>query len=366
MAGREYDIYMKRALGLALKAEGMTSPNPLVGAVVVRSGRVVGEGYHHRAGMPHAEINALRKAGRLARGAVLYVTLEPCDHFGKTPPCTDAIIKSGIRKVVIGMKDPNPINNGSGMRRLSREGIEVVWGVCEGLAKNINKPYIKFVTTGLPFVTLKIAESLDGKIATATGQSKWISNEQSRAYVNILRSGADAVMVGINTVLNDDPMLLPKATFRKERKRVIVDTNLRIPMNSKCVITAKKSPVIVATAKGRISRKRRLLGEKGVELVFLQPKKGKVSLTCLMRELGEMGIVNVLAEGGGRLAGGLFDEGLVDRVVFFVAPMILGGEKAVTAVRGEGVKQIKDAIRAGNIFVKRFGDDVMIQGDIQR
>ncbi|MCX5679556.1 MAG: bifunctional diaminohydroxyphosphoribosylaminopyrimidine deaminase/5-amino-6-(5-phosphoribosylamino)uracil reductase RibD [Candidatus Omnitrophica bacterium] len=331
--------YMKTAIRLAKKAEGMTSPNPLVGAVLVKAHRVVGKGYHKRCGLPHAEVNAIRDAGLKARGADLYVTLEPCDHFGRTPPCTGAIIKAGIKRVIIGIKDPNPVNNGKGMVRLKRAGIKIVTGVLGKEAALINLPYIKYITTGLPYVTLKMAQSLDGKIATSTGNSKWITSEEARAYVQRLRGKVDAVMVGANTVLKDDPSLLCKIPGSKQPMRVIAGGRASIPSSAKIFRSAEKSKVIVAVG-----------------------PDGKVDLKDLLRNLGKMGLINILVEGGGELAASLVKGGLVDRYLFFVAPKIIGGRSAATSVEGEGVKLVKDAIGIKDMRAVMVGRDVLIEG----
>lgn len=330
---------MMIAIGLAKKAEGMTSPNPLVGAVLVRGGRVVGKGYHKRCGLPHAEINAIRDAGSKAKGADLYVTLEPCNHFGRTPPCTDAIIKAGIKRVITGMKDPNPVNNGKGIARLKRAGIKIICGVLEEKTVSINLPYIKYMTTGLPYVTLKMAQSLDGKIATRTGNSKWITSETARAYVQRLRGKVDAVMVGANTVLKDDPSLLCKIPGRKQPARVITGGSTPLLSSAKVFRNADKSRVIVAVG-----------------------PNGKVDLKALLKDLGRMGIINILVEGGGELAASLIKGGLIDRYLFFVAPKIIGGRSALTSVEGEGVKIVKDAVRIKGMKAVMVGRDILIEG----
>jgi riboflavin biosynthesis protein RibD len=336
--------YMALALALAKRAEGMTSPNPMVGAVIVRSGRIVGQGYHKKAGLPHAEINALRQAGAKAKGAMLYVTLEPCDHFGRTPPCTDAIIKSGIKRVVIAMKDPNPLNNGSGIRKLNRHGIRTAVGLLANDAATMNRHYIKYITKKIPFVTVKVAQSLDGKIATWTGDSKWISSEDSRRYVHKLRSMSDAVMVGANTVRMDDPLLLSKLSRGKQPIRVIVSGRSPLPSRAKIFSDPHKAPVIVVKPQ--------------------TCSEGKVSLKKLLTDLAKRGITNILVEGGGELIAGLVKEGLVDRFLVFIAPKIIGGRDAKTAVEGIGIKKIKDALLLKNISVKRFNEDILIDAEV--
>lgn len=333
--------YMRMAIALALKAEGMTSPNPIVGAVIVKGGKIVGKGFHKKCGGAHAEINALREAGSKARGATMYVTLEPCDHYGRTPPCTDSIIKSGIKRVVYGMKDPNPITNGGGIRRLRRSGIEVSGPVLEDEVRSINRPFIKFVTKNMPFVTLKLAESLDGKIAARTGDSKWITSEAARAYVHDLRAKVDAVMVGKNTFIKDDPTLLSRSKGARQPVRVVVGGQSKIPWTAKLLATKDESDVYFASA-----------------------GKERVDLKKLLEALASKGIVSVLVEGGGELAASLLKDGLVDRVMFFIAPKIIGGRSAVTGVEGDGARNVRDAVSVKNIKVRRFGDDILIEGDL--
>jgi len=358
--------YMMRAITLAKRAEGKTSPNPPVGCILVKNKKIIAEGYHKKAGSSHAEVVALRRTSR-AKGSTMYVTLEPCDHYGKTPPCTDAIIKSGLKKVVIALKDPNPLNNGKGIRKLKSSGIRIKKEICKKEAAELYRPYIKFIREKIPFVSLKIAESLDGKIATSKGQSKWISSPSSRQYVHKLRSKSDAVMVGINTVLKDDPTLIPKMSHSRSTKftkRIIIDSHLKIPLNSRLVRSARSYPLLVATTQNPPQYKKKLLIEKGVEVVGSGSKGSKVNLRNLLRILGSMNIMHLLVEGGGKLAGSLMDEHLVDRAIFFIAPKIIGGKTAVSAVRGEGVKRLKNAVRLRNIKIKRFAEDVLIEGDL--
>ena len=333
---------MRLAIELAKKAEGRTSPNPAVGVVIVKNGKVIGSGYHRLAGLPHAEINALNAAGSAAKGAALYVTLSPCDHFGRTPPCTDAIIKSGIKKVIISMQDPNPVNKGAGLRKLKKNGIEIISGILEDESRSINKPYIKFVTTGLPYITVKVAQSLDGKIATRTGDSKWISGEDSRRYVHDLRSKVDAVMVGAKTVIKDDPALLSTTSRGRQPARIIVSGSSEIPPDAK-IFSSGNSPIIIATS-----------GVSG---------KKKMDLLQLLKNLAQKNITHILVEGGGELIAGLVEKDLVDRFLIFVAPKIIGGRSAKTAVEGTGAKFIKDALRFKNMSVIKFKDDILIEAE---
>lgn len=333
--------YIRLAISLAKKAEGRTSPNPIVGAVIVKNRRIIGMGYHKKAGMPHAEVNALRAAGKAARGAALYVNLEPCDHFGRTPPCTDAIIKSGIKRVIIGMKDPNPLNNGRGIKKLKSCGIEVTTGILEKESGSINKPYIKFITKKMPYITVKVAQSLDGKIAAKTGDSKWISSEDSRRYVHRLRAGADAVMVGANTVLKDDPELLSRIQGCRQPIRIIVDGSRTIPASSK-IFSHDKYPVILASS---------ICGSK------------RADLAVLLKALAKKGIINIIVEGGGELIAGLIEKDMVDRLLIFIAPKVIGGRDAITAVEGIGCARIKDAVNFNIVNVRHFKKDILIEAE---
>lgn len=335
--------YMRMALGLARRAEGLTSPNPLVGAVIVKRGKVIGRGYHKRCGLPHAEVNALKDAGDKARGAVLYVTLEPCNHFGRTGPCTDALMEAKIKRVVIGMKDPNPLNNGRGIKKLHSRGIKISVGVLENEAKELNKPFIKFITTGMPYVTVKMAESLDGKIATKRGDSKWITSEDSRRYVHRLRARADAVMVGANTAIKDDPALLSRNSKGKQPVRVIVGNIDKMARNARIFSTAGKSPVYIAAPK----------------------RGGRVDLKDLLRKLGKMGIMHLLVEGGGELVASLVEKRLVDEFLFFIAPKIIGGRDALTPVEGGGIERMSQALILNKMKIRKFKKDILIEAEVR-
>lgn len=354
--------FMHVAICLAKKAEGLTSPNPIVGAVIVKNRKIVGKGYHKRCGLPHAEINAIKDAGKHTKGSTLYVTLEPCDHFGRTGPCTFAIIRSGIRKVVIGMKDPNPTNNGRGIFRLIDNGIETVIGVLEDEAKAINAQYIKYIY--MPYITVKIAESLDGKIATRTGDSRWITSEDSRLFVHRLRAKADAVMVGVNTVLKDDPMLLSKTSPGKQPARIIVDSRLRTPFGAKIFSKPLASPVVIAAIKRpRGQRRVKLYEARGARVLFLESKKGKVNLRKLFIKLARIGIRDILVEGGGELVWSLIEEKLVDRFLFFIAPKIIGGRRAPGAVGGKGIGRMSEVVALKNLKIRRFKNDILVEAE---
>lgn len=354
--------YMTQAIRLARKAEGRTSPNPLVGAVIVKDGKIVGEGYHRRAGLPHAEAEAINRAKRKAKGATLYVTLEPCDHFGKTPPCCDKIISSGIKKIKIAMKDPNPINNGKGIRRLKARGIGVNIGICKKEAETLNEPYIKFMKKKMPYVTAKLAQSLDGKIATKLGESKWISGERSREFVQDLRSKADAVMVGINTVLEDNPLLTVRDKRLRSPVRVIVDSKLKIPADSKLLKSINRAQIIIAATEEAAKSKIRLLENKGAAVIIFKSKNGRVPLESLLRNLAKNGIIHVLAEGGGELIGSLFDRKLIDRFIFIISNKIIGGKAAPGAIGGSGIKILREAKILNSLDIKKIGGDLLLTG----
>jgi diaminohydroxyphosphoribosylaminopyrimidine deaminase/5-amino-6-(5-phosphoribosylamino)uracil reductase len=361
--------YMRLALRLAKKGMGRTSPNPLVGAVVLKGKTIVGRGYHHRAGGPHAEVLALRQAGKKARGATLYLNLEPCAHFGKTPPCTHTILASSISRVVAGMKDPNPVVSGRGIRHLRRRGVTVDVGILREECRELNGPFSKFITTGKPFVTLKAAISLDGKVATRSGDSRWISSQASRNYVHRLRQAMDAVMVGIGTVLKDDPLLtvrLPREKKPHQPLRVVVDSRLRIPLHSQLVRTARLYPTLIATTPAASSAKRGQLAEAQVEVLIIgRISQGRVSLKALMKELARRGVVSVLLEGGSTLTASALREKVVDRLVFFLAPKIIGGERAPGVVGGEGILRLKDAPRVKMLKIRHMGADLVIEGTME-
>lgn len=356
--------YMRLAIRLAKKAAGLTNPNPAVGAVVVKDSRIVGTGYHKRRGLPHAEINALNDAGARARGGVLYVTLEPCDHFGRTPPCTDSVIRSGVKKVVIAMRDPNPVNNGRGIARLKSRGIKTVVGILEDEAKSINLPYIKYITKKTPYVTVKIAESIDGKIATRTGESRWITSERSRKLAHRLRRKVDAVMVGVNTLIKDDPVLLSKFPGRKQPVRIIVDSRLRSSLKAKMFDIAFLHPVVIATTKSADCKAAGPYRAKGVNILTVKSKSGKVDLKSLLKLLGKMEMAHVMVEGGGELVWAMVDEGLVDRFIFFIAPRIIGGRDAVTAVEGDGIKKIQEAVGLKVLKIKKIAEDILVEAEV--
>lgn len=360
--------YMKQALSLARLAVGQVSPNPAVGAVVVKDGEIVGQGYTQPPGFWHAEIMALRQAGEKARGGTLYVTLEPCCHFGRTPPCTDAILAAGISEVHLAMIDPNPIVCGKGVDGLEKESVKVFSGEHEHEAREVNEAYIKYITSGLPFVTAKFAVSLDGKIATRTGDSKWISGEGSRKYVHHLRYTTDAIMAGVNTVLADDPRLTYRCggtggTGRKQPLRVILDCMGRTPPTAQ--VFEEPGKVLLALGSSVRAESKEAFSRRGAELLELPSKDGMVDLPQLLRALGDREVTSVLVEGGGILLGNMFDNGLVDKVIAFIAPVIIGGAEAKTAVAGKGVECMAEAMRLDRVTIEKFDDDVMISGYVR-
>lgn len=359
-------LYMAKALELAKLGIGYTNPNPLVGAVIVKDGRIIGEGYHKKYGDAHAEINAFRNATEDVAGATMYVTLEPCSHFGKTPPCANAIVEKGIKRVVIAMKDPNPLVAGKGIAILRDHSIEVTTGVMEKEAKHLNEVFIKFITTDLPFCTLKTAMTLDGKIAAYTGDSRWITNAKSRKYVHELRHRFSSIMVGIGTVIADDPLLTTRLDniHGKNPIRIVVDTKGTIPLDAKVLITNENTKTILATTEAINKEKLKHIKDTGTEVIITPLKDSRVDLPSLMKSLGDMKIDSVLLEGGSTLNYTALKEGIVDKVISFIAPKIIGGASSKTPVGGDGIPYMKDAITFNNISVSKLSDDVMIEAYI--
>jgi diaminohydroxyphosphoribosylaminopyrimidine deaminase/5-amino-6-(5-phosphoribosylamino)uracil reductase len=355
--------FMRQALSLARRGLGSTSPNPVVGALVVKDGLIIGSGYHKRAGAPHAEVEAIAKAGDGTRGATLYVTLEPCHHYGRTPPCTRAILESGISTVVVGIEDPNPHVEGGGGEYLRAQGVEVRCGVLEEECARANEVYIKYVTQGKPFVIVKGALTLDGWIATRTGNSKWITNEKSRGFVHTLRKISDAIMVGVETVIADDPLLTPY--LRKgpapDPIRVIVDTNLRVPLTSR-ILTGETSTLTCIAAGSKVSTaQKKTLEGLGARVISCKVTGGQVDLEDLLDQLAKMSVCSVLVEGGANLFTSIIRERLVDKYYLFLAPKLLGGDNGVPFTRGEGCDIIKDCMGLKLVRVRRFDDDIMVE-----
>ena len=357
-------FFMARALELARLGLGRTSPNPVVGAVIVKDGEIVGEGYHQRAGNPHAEVHALNQAGEKARGATLYVTLEPCSHFGRTPPCADAVIRAGLSRAVVAMVDPNPLVAGNGIARLKEAGIQVKVGVLEKEARKLNEVFIKFITTGMPFVVMKTAMTLDGKIAAHTGDSRWVTGPEARGVVHQLRDRYDALLVGIGTVMADDPLLttrLPDGNGR-DPVRVVVDSRLRIPVAARVLHLSSTAPTVIACTEQADPVKRAELEKMGVEVVVAPEQGGMVDLEWLLQELARRGLTGVLVEGGSRINASLLARGLIDKVMFFIAPKLIGGESAPGPVGGEGVARMTEAVPLERVKVKSVGVDILVTG----
>ncbi len=358
--------YMARALALAWRALGQTSPNPAVGAVLVNRGRIVGEGYHRRAGAPHAEVEAIRRAGANARGATLYVSLEPCNHTGRTPPCCDAVINAGISRVVSAMRDPNPRTDGRGFARLRRAGIAVTVGVLEQAARELNAPFEKAMTAGLPYTIAKIGQSLDGKTATRRGESRWITAPASRRMSHQLRSRADAILIGVNTVLQDDPLLTVRGARQRRGRpvKIIVDSRLRTPLSARCLSAASPAPTLIATTRNT-GPAHRALNRRGATLLSFPARGGRVPLTRLFRRLARHGIQSVLIEGGGEVFAGALAERLVDRVMFFIAPVLIGGRSAPSSFAGAGIDRLNQAIRLDRVSCRRVGPDLCVEARVR-
>ncbi|MFI5460378.1 MAG: bifunctional diaminohydroxyphosphoribosylaminopyrimidine deaminase/5-amino-6-(5-phosphoribosylamino)uracil reductase RibD [Isosphaerales bacterium] len=353
--------WMRRALAEAERGRGSVEPNPLVGAVLIRDGRPVGIGHHARFGGAHAEVVALQEAGEAAAGATLYVTLEPCCHFGKTPPCTEAIIAAGIARVVVATGDPFAEVNGRGLTTLLAAGLAVEIGCEAEAARALNAPYLKRLTTGLPFVTAKWAMTLDGKSAAASGDSRWISSDLSRSLVHELRGRMDAIVVGSGTIEADDPLLTARPPGPRCPVRVVLDSEARLPVSSRLVRSARQSPVLLAVTERASLARREQLVQLGCEVAGF-PGLGRVPIVPLLQELGRRGMTNVLVEGGGQVLGSFLDERQVDAVDVFIAPLLEGGDHARTAARGKGCAFIRDALRLQQVDVSQVGGDVRVRG----
>ena len=360
------EYFMKIALDLAKKGIGFTNPNPLVGAVIVKDGKIIGKGYHEKYGKNHAEVNALNNAVENVKDATMYVTLEPCSHFGKTPPCANRIAESGIKKVVIAMEDPNTLVSGKGIEILRENGLEVKVGVLKKEAEKLNEIFIKYILTKIPFTIMKAGMSLDGKIATYTGDSRWVTGEKARKYGHLLRQKASAILVGVNTVIMDDPMLNTRLDNMEciDPVKVIVDSSGRIPITSK-VLNINPSSTIVVVTKFALEENIKAIRRKGAEVIVSPAKNGRVDLRFLVEELGKREIDSLLIEGGGEVSFSFLKEDLVDKVVFFIAPKIIGGRDAKTPVEGEGMAYIKDVIDLKEIEITKLGKDIMIGGYVK-
>ena len=356
--------YMRRAIELAKKGCGYTNPNPLVGAVIVKDDRIIGEGYHEKIGGLHAERNALKNCKEDPKGAEIYVTLEPCCHYGKTPPCTEALIEAEIKKVYVGNLDPNPKVAGGGIKILNEHGIETETGILEEECKKLNDIFFYYIQNDIPYTALKYAMTLDGKIATAAGESKWISGEESRKHAHQLRHQYAAIMAGIGTVLADDPMLNARIENGNDPIRVICDSNLRIPEDSNIVKTAKEIQTIIATISSD-EEKINYFKQKGCKILKTPPKDGKVDIKEVLKQLRNMEIDSVLVEGGGILNESLIQSGCVQKVYAYIAPKLFGGEKAKTPVEGKGIQRIKDALIFDELKATQLGNDILLAGKVR-
>jgi diaminohydroxyphosphoribosylaminopyrimidine deaminase / 5-amino-6-(5-phosphoribosylamino)uracil reductase len=362
---------MTLALRLAAKGQATTSPNPMVGALVVRQGRIVGQGFHLRPGTPHAEILALRQAGTQARGGTLYVTLEPCCHLNKrTPPCVPEILRSGLRRVVIAMQDTNPSVKGKGAAALRQAGLSVMVGVARFEAEELNRAYCHWMKTGRPYVTLKAGMTLDGKLATASGESRWITGELSRREVHQLRGRVDAVLIGIGTVLADDPSLTARTGPRFEQLtprqplRIIVDSRLRTPFTAQVLAQQDRAKTIMATTAVAPAARRSVLQKKGIEILTLPALQGRVSLRALLTQLGRRGIMSLLVEGGGEINAALLKAKLVNHVRLYMAPLLLGGQNAKGVIGGTSPARLAGAIALRHVVTRSVGHDVVVEGEL--
>ena len=365
--------YMRRAIELAKKGSGHVNPNPLVGAVIVRDGEIIGEGYHECYGQLHAERNAIanaKKRGNSLEGSTIYVTLEPCCHYGETPPCTEAIIEEKIARVVVGSDDPNPLVSGKGFQMLREKGIEVIPHFLKEECDAMNHVFFHYIRTGTPYVAMKYAMTMDGKIACYTGDSKWVTGEESRAHVQTLRNHYKGIMAGIGTVLADDPMLNCRIEGGRDPIRIIADSHLRIPIDSQLVRTAGQQPLIVACLPDADEEKAAQLQEKGVEVLRIpgvttaditEEQKEVISLPVLMKELGARKIDGILLEGGGQLNESALQAGIVDRIYCYIAPKIFGGAQAKTPVEGQGLTRAADAWQFNRIGMQEFGQDILLE-----
>lgn len=358
---RDNEFYMQRALVLAAKGRGCTSPNPMVGCVIVRGGNIIAEGWHKRCGADHAEIMALKKAGTKARGARLFVTLEPCAHYGRTPPCVDQVIQSGVKEVIIAMRDPNPLTNGKSVDLLRNNGVKVKVGTGRKEAERLNEAYLKYMTRKMPFVVTKTAQTLDGKIATAAGHSRWITSARTRQWTHRQRDDFDAILVGIKTVLKDDPFL-NGTRGSKRLKKIILDSSLSISPNASLFKDTVPGQVILAASQNADPQKAEVFRQKGVNVLHCPRRDGHLHLKWLFKELAKLEIACILVEGGAHVIGRVFKEGLVDKAQFFVAPKIIGDQKALSSVVGLAVQNVNRAVIFKELTCEKIGDDFLIVG----
>jgi len=360
----DHEFFMQLALDLAEKGRGFTAPNPMVGALVVKDGKVVGQGYHQALGGPHAEVNAIAAAGEAARGADLYVTLEPCNHTGRTPPCTEKILAAGIRRVIMAMADPNPNVAGGGRGYLQGRGVEVLSGICEPRARQINEVFVKFACTRRPFVVLKCAATLDGRIATRTGDARWVTGEQARGLGHRLRHWLDSIMVGVKTVRADDPSLTTRLDDLPGRDpvRLILDTHLKTPVGAKMLRQQSESDTIIFCKSSADPTRRRALAAAGARVMAVPEKAGRIDLAALMTVLGQLGLTSLLIEGGAEVSAAALAADIVDKIYFFYAPKILGGDDGVPICRGPGPELMRQCKPVKDLEVRRLGEDVLVAG----
>ncbi len=351
---------MRRALAAAVRGQGYVEPNPMVGCVIAQGAEIIGEGFHRRFGGPHAEVEALRIAGDRAAGATAYVTLEPCCHHGKTPPCTQAILKAGLRRVVVAQLDPFPEVQGQGISELQNAGVDIEVGLLESEARQLNAPYLKLVTEGRPWIIAKWAMTLDGKIATRSGESRWISGPESRQLVHALRGRVDAILVGRETALRDDPLLTARPPGARTALRVVLDTHAALADDSQLVRTARQTPTLVAVGNESSAADRSRLADAGCEVFVCPGSTHRERLESLLDELGRRRLTNVLVEGGGHVLGSLLDAREIDEVHVFIAPKILGGATAANPIAGEGIAAVAEALRLDSPEVRRVADDIYI------
>jgi diaminohydroxyphosphoribosylaminopyrimidine deaminase/5-amino-6-(5-phosphoribosylamino)uracil reductase len=359
--------YMKEALALAAKGKGRTSPNPMVGAVVVnKDGEVVGRGYHQKAGTPHAEIHALNEAGMDAHGSTLYVTLEPCSHRGRTLPCADFIIRSRVARVVVAMQDPNPLVDGQGIGRLRHAGIQVDVGILDKEARELNTFFIKYISKKIPFVILKAAVTLDGRIATQTGDSRWITGEAARERGHEIRDSVDAILVGVNTILTDDPSLTSRLPGRsgKDPMRIVLDTHLRTPLDAKVITNDSSAPTYIFTGAHVAPERVKAYQEENVTVMVAKEGVSRILFQQVLEDLGRMEITSLLIEGGAEIHASALREGVVDRAVFFIAPKIMGGGGSKEAIGNLGVQRMQEVVQLRSLRFEKIGEDLMVEGDV--
>ena len=357
--------YMHTAMQLALRAKGQTSPNPMVGCLIVKGNKILAEGWHQAAGKDHAEVAALKKMDFKARGAKMYVTLEPCVHYGRTPPCVDSILRSGIKEIVVGMKDPNPLMNGKSIALLKNAGIKTKVGVLQKELKQMNEAFIKYIKTRMPFVVAKCAQTLDGKIATAAGDSQWITSEKTRLFARNLRNEFDAILAGIETVLKDDPRLNPSQSA-KCLKKIILDSRLRISPRARLFKGIRPSRCILAVTKKARLKKIKYFQQRGVNVLICPERQGRIDLRWLFKELAKKEIVSILIEGGAHVIGSALRENLVDKMHIYAAPRILGDEGALSSVAGLKAGKIAKAVFLKNLTVQKIGRDLFLTGYVYR